>query len=188
MQTVRELDLARVGEKVSFIRKQKGYTLKEMAEYTGLSVGFLSNLETGKTSPTLESLNLVAQALQTDFVDLLISEKQKRLTICSDEMIRNEHKQYNMEVQIIDFGFDPQIYEVITIQPGQVVKSLNARHVYSEVCTVLEGELTIEVDEKVYKLHRFDSIYIPAQSTHRMWNEGDQKMVSYWVYHKNKKT
>lgn len=181
---MRELDLYRVGEKISFIRRQKGYTLKELSEYTGLSVGYLSNLETGKTSPTLDNLNLVALALQTDLIDLIISEKQKKLMVKRDEMRLTRYDSYNMEVYFIDFGYDPQLYEIIRIRSGEGKKGPTARHVYSEVCTVLDGELTVEVDKKIYKLGQYDSIYIPAQSPHRMWNEGDKEVVSYWVYHK----
>lgn len=181
---MKTLDLSGVGARVSSIRKQRGITLKEMAEYTGLSVGFLSNLETGKTSPTLENLGMVTNTLQVDFVDLITEEKQKNLVITRDKMKTYMHSAYNMEIQMIDFGYDPQVYELISIEPGEVRNNPKARHIYPETCFVLEGELTIEVDGKLYILHKFDSIYIPAQSQHRMWNETDETVLSYWVYQK----
>ena len=35
----------KLGEKIKAIRKNKDYTLKQLAEITGLSIGFLSNIE-----------------------------------------------------------------------------------------------------------------------------------------------
>ena len=56
----------RIGEKIRIGRKSKGLTLAQMAERTGLSVGFLSQIELGKNSASVETLYRIARALDTD--------------------------------------------------------------------------------------------------------------------------
>lgn len=56
-------------KKVKTLRKQKNMTLKEMAEKTKLSEGFLSNIENCKRVPSLDTLDKIAIALRIDIVD-----------------------------------------------------------------------------------------------------------------------
>ncbi|MGL5094123.1 MAG: response regulator [Planctomycetia bacterium] len=55
-----------IGEKIREGRKSKGLTLAQLAERTGLSVGFLSQVELGKNSASIDTLYRIARALGTD--------------------------------------------------------------------------------------------------------------------------
>lgn len=173
-----------IGERISRIRKERGLTLKDMVAYTGFSAGYLSNLETEKTSPTLENLRVITGVLEVDLIELLTSEKTRRDVIRADEIKVNRYEEDNMEVGIIEFGYDAQMYEIIRIAPGECKKQELYKHVHAEACTVLEGELTIQLKGNVYHLKKYDSIYIPANAPHRMWNESQEPVISYWVYRK----
>jgi DNA-binding XRE family transcriptional regulator len=58
LQTV----LAAVGPRLRVLRKQRGATLEQLAESTGISVSTLSRLESGRRRPTLELLLPIARA------------------------------------------------------------------------------------------------------------------------------
>ena len=45
-----------IGSKIKKYRKEKKYTLKNLSEQTGLSIGFLSQLERGITTIAIDSL------------------------------------------------------------------------------------------------------------------------------------
>ena len=49
-----------VGEKIRKLRKEKKLTLKDIAEATGLSIGYISQLERGAVEPSLASLRKVS--------------------------------------------------------------------------------------------------------------------------------
>ena len=55
-------------------RQQKGYTLIQLAEVTGISKSTLNNVENGKTSPTLSQLESIASALGVRITDLFDSD------------------------------------------------------------------------------------------------------------------
>ncbi|MFB2517499.1 helix-turn-helix domain-containing protein [Lysinibacillus sp. OTC-L20] len=75
-----------LGEFIKELRKEKGYTLREVAEKTGISNTYISNLENGvKDSPSMETLFKLSKALDVNYTQLLeksgyISEKDNILT------------------------------------------------------------------------------------------------------------
>ena len=61
-----------LGEKLKGIRKNlRNYTLQKVFEETGISVSFLSDMERGKTKPSLETLQKLANFYQVNLSDLL---------------------------------------------------------------------------------------------------------------------
>ena len=52
-----------LGEHVRNIRKKRGITLKELAEKTGLSIGYISQIERDLTDPSLSTLRKLSAAL-----------------------------------------------------------------------------------------------------------------------------
>lgn len=52
-----------VGKKIQHIRKQKGMTQEKLAEMIGIEVPSLSNIETGKFAPSIETLQKLSSVL-----------------------------------------------------------------------------------------------------------------------------
>ena len=72
------MDLRRlVGRNVRRFRREKGWTQEALAEFTGLSQQFISELENGKSNPTILTLHELAQGLGVRPMDLL-DENPKR--------------------------------------------------------------------------------------------------------------
>ncbi|MEE6263883.1 helix-turn-helix domain-containing protein [Plantactinospora sonchi] len=63
--------LAAVGPRLRALRKQRGTTLAQLAELTGISVSTLSRLESGGRRPTLELLLPLARAHQVALDELV---------------------------------------------------------------------------------------------------------------------
>lgn len=62
-----------------YLRRNKSLTLKELAKKAGgLSLAFLSNLETGKTDASLGTLRRIAKALGVTICDLLEEPSSNR--------------------------------------------------------------------------------------------------------------
>jgi Predicted transcriptional regulators len=172
----------RIGSRVKKRRKEKGLTIKSLAEYTGLSVGYLSNLENDMNSPTLENLFIICEALDYKVSDMIMDETPGKTVIRKSEWKNYEYPQYNQHIGVIDFQHDNQIYEIITIKPGNLDDTPSCRHKYCETCTVLKGVLTVKLEGTVYRLEQGDSIYIPEKQKHVIYNEADETCISYWVY------
>jgi transcriptional regulator with XRE-family HTH domain len=77
-QTARDSEIAAVepdalGAAIRSLRQELGIRLIDLAEHTGLSVSFLSQLERGLTNPSLPSLVKISAALNTSAHVLLAS-------------------------------------------------------------------------------------------------------------------
>ena len=61
----------KLGNNLKRIRTEKGITQGDIAKSLGVSRGFVSNLENGKTNPTLATITRVAAALRVTTDELL---------------------------------------------------------------------------------------------------------------------
>ncbi len=59
---------ALVGSKIKSIRKKKKMSSEELANQSGLSIGYISRVENGHQSPTLSTLSKLADALDVPVV------------------------------------------------------------------------------------------------------------------------
>lgn len=59
-----------VGERINYIRKQRGYTREKLAELADISVQFLADIEKGRKSMTVNTLRKLAFTLNvtTDYI------------------------------------------------------------------------------------------------------------------------
>lgn len=60
-----------VGDNCARIRKEGGWTQEELAERSGLSQQYLSDLERGKRNPTIVTINELAQAFGVSHLELV---------------------------------------------------------------------------------------------------------------------
>jgi XRE family transcriptional regulator of biofilm formation len=64
-----------IGERIKYLRQQKGYSLSELAELAGVSKSYLSYIEREiQKNPSMQFLTKVAASLGTDFESLLTDE------------------------------------------------------------------------------------------------------------------
>ena len=73
-------------------RKRKNFTQAQLAEKTDLSVGFIGDIETGRTNPSFQTIETLSQALGVEPYELFIPPEkgknleQKKLTNVLDEV------------------------------------------------------------------------------------------------------
>ena len=70
-----EVDNLEIGSKIRAIRNRKKITIAQMCEGTGLSKGFISNVENNNTSPSISTLHTIATYLGVPLPYLLLEKK-----------------------------------------------------------------------------------------------------------------
>jgi len=73
-------------------REDLGLTQKELAAKTGLSYSFINDLENGRRKPSLESLDLIANALDTSVPELMGADAPEDLPEDMQEALELLHK------------------------------------------------------------------------------------------------
>lgn len=170
-----------VGSRIREIRKEKGLTLMELAKTTGLSAAYLSNLERDMCSPTLENVQRICAALNIEIIKLLDDSGWK-----NQEVIHAENRDVIFEqkgqirYEAINFGPGRMDGVYIVIEPHCEYKK-NWTHSRDEIGYILDGELTISIDERSYVLKAGDAFYIDAMKKHNLNNFSDKPCISLWI-------
>lgn len=119
------LDLAHIGERIRECRKKKMMTIRVLGEYTGLSAGYLSMLEQNKTSPNVDSLARICEALDIDIQYALEGEMPGKTVIHREEMSKHLYPEENMTVEVADFGQGESILNILRLNRENLRKKKN---------------------------------------------------------------
>jgi transcriptional regulator with XRE-family HTH domain len=172
-----------IGRKFKEARKAKNLTLQQLSERTGLSTGYLSNLERELSSPTLETLQVICEALDTHLVKMLVPSYQENPLVRKSERNVFYHSDTNDVVyEMLTSGNDTARIKgfCIRIAPNAEIVDRVYEHIYDEVGVVISGTLTAHMNGEVYTLEEGDCLYIRAHTKHTIHNKGTQELVTYW--------
>lgn len=161
-----------IGKKIKELRNNKKMTLKNLSELTGLSTGFLSQLERGLTSIATDSLANVAEALEVD-LSYFIKPQRKRSHIVRSyekELFRVENRfiQYLLSSDVQDKAMMPRIIELLPINSEENINQYP--HEGEEFVYVLEGTLTLLINDHQYELFPGDSAHYSSRLAHNWAN------------------
>ena len=155
-----------VGSTVKSLRKERKLTLKDLATETGLSISFLSQVERGKSSVTLESLKKIADALHVNPSVFFAKDDFQ-----DDFSVRPEGFFYkDLSDGVQNASFAPIL---VSLQPKEH-KGNAFSHDGHEFLFVVEGLLTVEIDGKSVQLNEQQSILFDARKIHYWYNHTDQ--------------
>jgi transcriptional regulator with XRE-family HTH domain len=106
-----------LGEKLKAIRKNKlNLTLSEVAEKTNLSVSFLSDIERGRTKPSLATLETLARFYQVNISELV--DGQEKMPLRDNELL----PQGLRELILDDPDIDRDIIDVMVLMEHRAKK------------------------------------------------------------------
>ncbi|NSL50825.1 helix-turn-helix domain-containing protein [Calidifontibacillus erzurumensis] len=162
-----------IGSKIRAIRNRKKITIAEMCEATGLSKGFISNVENNNTSPSISTLETIAEFLGVPLPYLLLKKEQHMRVVRKDERTYSTHNQLKIEHIASKDGLRLMIAE---LPPGASIGEPNA-HEGIECHLVLEGRVLAEQGEDSYIVEEGDSFSWNACVPHFVKNIGEEKAV-----------
>ncbi|MEO0989925.1 MAG: cupin domain-containing protein [Pseudomonadota bacterium] len=168
-----------LGEALRRRRKELALNMQTVADRSGLSVGFISQVERGLTSPSLGSLASISAALGLDLTKLL------DLPPASDQTRRDVRQPYqvpgaDMTYERISTVFEgSQLHSVIVHEPpGHRVEPIS--HPGEEMFYILSGAITVELEGKVDILRTGDSIHFDSSRVHSTWNHTTDWAAMLW--------
>ncbi|MCP8615346.1 helix-turn-helix domain-containing protein [Salirhabdus salicampi] len=162
-----------IGTKIRAIRNRKKITIAQMCEGTGLSKGFISNVENNNTSPSINTLNTIASFLGIPLSYLLLEKKQHMRVIRKDKRSKSTFNDLKIEHLTSKGGLRMMIVE---FPPGATIGEPHA-HEGEECHLVLEGKILAEQGEDSIIAESGDSFSWNASVPHFVKNVGNQKAV-----------
>jgi len=169
------------GGRIRALRRKSGLTLQALADQSGISVGFLSQVERDKATPSLGTLAAVASALGVE-IDWFIAAPK-----AADSISRAGERP-------LFFITDSSLaYERLnTTLPGGTLTSLmihipvgyqseSTAHTGEELIVVLDGTLRQTLGEAVMVLHAGDSLHFMGDTPHSFANIGEVPARLLWT-------
>jgi len=174
---------ATLGQRLRARRKAIGKTLQQVATESSLTVGFISQIERGISTPSLASLYNVAKALETT-VDQFVSKAPTR----SHSVVSHSGQRETYKVggtaryyEFLERGFpDAKLNACLShVPPGHLSEMMS--HEGEEFVYLVSGSMRYEVDGVVYLCGPGDTLHFDSHKPHRGENIGTETAIELWV-------
>lgn len=172
-----------IGEGIREFRKQKGMTLTELAEKTGFTASYLSQLERSIIEPSLTALRKICEVLDVPIYYFLGDVKDSQSTVIrADERqilaLPNTSVVYEFMTPMgLDQNIKPKLEIIhIEIEPKKWSSEEFFSHNADEVMIILGGTIEVSLDNnEELTLNKGDSIYLVPNVKHKYYNPTEEK-------------
>jgi transcriptional regulator with XRE-family HTH domain len=166
-RAVNPADLA-VGRRLRLLRQRAGRSLQEVSAATGLSIGLISQIERGLSSPSVKMLCALGDTLGVGlawfFEEIPTDSTDERQYIVRREL-RAHLTMSQGGVQKDLLSPDPtrplQLF-IIRVEPGGTTGEGLYAHSGESNGFVLSGQLQLRIQDETFSLREGDSFLIPA--------------------------
>lgn len=175
----------RLGLRIRHLRKARSLALKDVAEKSGFSISFLSQIERGKSSASVRVLVRIASALNVGMGNLFEdpSEPVESTVQRREGRRRISFRNTSVSKELVtppkpDSALD--VY-LVTIEPGGSTGGDPYAHPGAEAGVVLKGMLQLEVEAERFVLREGDGFSFDSRRPHQFSNPGASLTQVIWV-------
>ncbi len=167
------------------MRRDRGWTLEQLASLSGVSRSMLSEIERGAANPTLGVAFRIAQAFGLSLGDLVESPAPKAkidVIRAGDRglLFRDDEQCRIRTLSPLHLEKDVEFYEV-TLRTGGKLESSPHYSGTREFLTVERGTVRLQAGDETTDLDRGDSAHYPADIPHSIANIGRGEALLFLV-------
>lgn len=170
-----------LGAKIRAKRMEQNMSIKQMADRTGLTSGFISQVERNMTEPSITSLRKMSEALDVAVFHFFIDEVSNSNVVRKDQRQKLRFPESHLEYELLSPDLNRQMEMFYAkLEAGAVTCDEPLAHKGEEVIYVMSGTMEITIGDDTTVLEQGDSIYYFASVPHRIVNtgEGDLEFIS----------
>ena len=180
-----------IGARLRDARQRQGLSLRGLAKALGVSPSLISQVETGKTQPSVSTLYAIVTQLGVSLDDLLgvgpgidrnapVEQPPGPVQRASHNPVLEMENGVRWERLAVGDGAADAL--LVTYEPGasSSVEGRLMRHSGVEYACILEGELTLQLDFDTYVLAPGDSLHFDSVRPHLYSNRGTVRARGVW--------
>ena len=163
-----------VGRHLRELRVGRGLSIRSLAEQSGLNANTLSLIENSKTSPSVSTLQQLANALNVSITAFFEAEIPEN-TISYQKAGQRPSVSFAYGIlEDLGFGMPRRGAETFLVTLNSLSNSGEnfIVHTGRETVFCLEGQLTYTIEDQTFLLERGDSLFFEAHLPHRWQNTG----------------
>ncbi|MDP3407742.1 helix-turn-helix domain-containing protein [Bosea sp. (in: a-proteobacteria)] len=176
-----------IGAGLRRLRRERSLSLVDLAARTNLSIGFLSQIERGKSSPTLRALASMADALGVGIGDLF-----PQTGVVGDQTATIVRGGARSALQLWRSGIRKQLLTphtegsklslyLVEMERGASTGDELYTHGGEEAGLVMSGAMALRVESESWTLLEGDSFRFLSSRPHRFSNAADGETRVLWV-------
>ena len=169
----RNLETA-IGREIKALRLQQAITIAELSVQTGLSISMLSKIENGATSPSLKTLQSLADALSTPITSFFRRYEETRNAVHTKagQGVETERAGTRAGHHYTLLGHLGANASGVVVEPYLITLTEESdrfptfQHDGIEMLYILEGEVDYRHGDSIYALKPGDTLFFDADAPH----------------------
>lgn len=176
-----------LGKEMRHVRKRRGLSLEEVARRAELSIGLVSQIERGLSSPSIRSLRALSDALGIPASWFFqnggpVPESERGIVTRPENRRLLNLKEKGMVKELLSPALTGGLEMLlVNIEPGGSSGPEHYTHRGEEGGLVLAGTLELWVEDRRFTLREGDSFGFESHRPHRFANPGTETTKVLWV-------
>ncbi|MFV0380322.1 MAG: helix-turn-helix domain-containing protein [Anaerorhabdus sp.] len=171
-----------IGHRIKQLRNKNNLTLEELASRCELTKGFLSQLERNLTSPSIQTLQDISEALGLSMAKFFKEETDEKIIFTKDDFFKDEKSESCINWIIPNAQkneMEPILLELRLNGESQKV----VPHEGEEFGYILSGKVKLYFgnDSKGLVVKKGETFYIKGDRDHYLKNESKEIAKVLWV-------
>jgi transcriptional regulator with XRE-family HTH domain len=165
------------------VRISRGMSLDLVSEQTGVSKSMLYQIEKEEANPSINVLGKICSGLRVEFNQLISTPINEACVVKIKDLIPT--KEVDGEYTVITcFPYEDnkqvELYRIDISPNGEYVSGGHGENT-REYIAMIDGELTLEVNGKIYNLTKQNVFRFESINTHTYSNNTNEN-VSFWIF------
>lgn len=164
-----------IAENLKRLRNQRNLSLGQLSQLSEVSKVMLSQIEKGESNPTINTIWKIAAGLNVPYTSLLEQQEKDTYVLKKSDAVSQITDDGQYRVYCYYSNSPHRNFELFQMELDTGCSYTSDGHIEKseEYLMVLEGELTLEVDNKTFILNADDAINFTASGKHVYLNSGN---------------
>jgi transcriptional regulator with XRE-family HTH domain len=178
-----EDDFRHLGQRLLALRRGQGLTLELLATDSGLSAGYLSQIENGQAVPSLTALQVIAASLGVEVATFFPEDGNAttRVVRAADRHAFRLEAQSGEEYAVLAQQVKDSAFSVIYARHLPSAGTLSFRHLGEELALVLSGRLRLHIGDETRELGSGEWAHYSSQHGHSAEVVSEEPVDALWI-------
>lgn len=175
-----------VADNLKRIREEMKLSLEKVSDITGVSKAMLRQIETGESSPTINTIWKIATGLKIPYTSIINLPRPDTFIVSRNDIEPQIEDEGRYQVYSVFPSEEGRRFEIFTVELGDGCSFCSNAHGErtQEFITVNRGILTLLVGSEEYIIREGDSIKFRADQAHSYHNSsGVLTQISMVIYY-----
>ena len=171
-----------LGKRIKELRITNGLTQEELADRCELSKGFISQVESEQTSPSIATLIDILECLGTDIQSFFSEKPEEKIVFTRDDYFEKDAEEEGHRITWIVPNSQKNNMEPIIIELAPGGRSPeDDPHSGEEFGYVLSGSVTVHIGDKCVKARSGECFYYSPDKEHYLENRTGRPAKVLWI-------